>query len=268
MLEASAVHLSYGGLCAVDNVSLSVDAGRMVGLIGTNGAGKTSLFNVISGFARADKGTITFEGARIDSEHASAIARRGLVRTFQTPLGFPRMTVLENMLVFSRYDAQMRRRLVGRGRPPDGVLDEAMRTLDEFGLAARADIWVQDLAAPELKMLEFARAMMAQPKLMMLDEPAAGVNPALIESLVRHIKDLRERGVTFLIVDHNLKFIAEVCEEVYAMADGRIIAHGPSAEVIANPDVIRLYIGDAADKADGPAEPSFTSTNHKQGVQQ
>ncbi|MEP0321467.1 ABC transporter ATP-binding protein [Bauldia litoralis] len=243
MLEVSNVTLSYGGVQAIDDVSLTVAKGRIVGLIGTNGAGKTSLFNVISGFTRGDKGSIRFNGAAIENVRPSEIAQLGLVRTFQTPLGFPRMTVLENMLVFSRADAASRGRIFGRSKPDGAILEQAMATLDEFGLASRGNDLVQDLAAPELKMLEFARAMMGDIKLLMLDEPAAGVNPALLENLTSHIRSLRDRGVTFLVVDHNLKFISSVCEEIYAMADGRVIAHGDSADVIANPDVIRLYVG-------------------------
>ncbi|PZQ98053.1 MAG: ABC transporter ATP-binding protein [Cereibacter sphaeroides] len=246
MLEAKNVSLSYGGVRAVDNVSIRVGEGQIVGLIGTNGAGKTSLFNVISGFTPGSAGTVTFDGKRIDGKPPSEIAGEGLLRTFQTPVGFPRMTVLENMLVFSRADAKARKGLFASGTPDRIVLEQAMVMLDEFGLASRANDWVQDLSAPELKMLEFSRAMMAQPRLLMLDEPAAGVNPAMMESLTARIRKLRDRGVTFLVVDHNLKFISAVCEEIFAMADGRLIAEGPAAEVIRNPEVIRLYIGSAA----------------------
>jgi ABC-type branched-subunit amino acid transport system ATPase component len=253
MLEVREVSLSYGGIRAVTDVSIDVVRGRIVGLIGTNGAGKTSLFNIISGFSRANRGTITFDGARIETKAPHQVASLGLLRTFQTPVGFPRMTVLENMLVFSRADAEGRRKLFGSAGVDPAVRDKAVATLGEFGLSGRANQWVQDLSAPELKMLEFARAMMAEPRLLLLDEPAAGVNPALMENLTSHIRSLRERGVTFLVVDHNLRFISAVCEEVYAMADGRVIAHGTSAEVIANPEVVRLYIG-AGDPGNLPAE--------------
>jgi ABC-type branched-subunit amino acid transport system ATPase component len=153
------------------------------------------------------------------------------------------MTVVENMLVFAPEHAAARRSPWARGRISGAAVARALGILREFGLAARADDWAQDLGAPELKMLEFARATMAAPRLMMLDEPAAGVNPALMENLAAQIRGLRDRGVTFLVVDHNLKFISAVCEEVFAMADGRVIARGSCAEVIANPEVVRLYIG-------------------------
>lgn len=247
MLEVRDIRLSYGGVHAVDGMSLDVAQGQIVGLIGTNGAGKTSLFNVITGFTRPNGGTIRFEGQDVTGLSATGIARRGMVRTFQTPHGFPRMTVLENMLVFSAAERAERRRFLGGRRPSRALLDEALEVLAEFHLEARADDWAQDLSAPELKMLEFARAMMARPRLLLLDEPAAGVNPALMENLERHILSLRDRGVTFLVVDHNLKFIKSICETTYAMADGKPIAHGPTARVIDQPDVIRLYIGDPLD---------------------
>lgn len=243
MLEVRNIRLSYGGVHAVDDVSLDVAAGSITGLIGTNGAGKTSLFNVISGFASGSSGQITFEGARIDGWSPTRIAQAGLVRTFQTPVGFPRMTVLENMLVFSGAERRERRRFFGGRHPGKALIDEAMGILDEVQLAARADVWVQDLSAPELKMLEFARAMMAHPKLMLLDEPAAGVNPALMDNLEGHIRSLRDRGVTVLVVDHNLRFISNLCDRTYAMADGKVIAQGETAGVIDHPEVVRLYIG-------------------------
>jgi neutral amino acid transport system ATP-binding protein len=249
MLEVRNVSLSYGGVVAVDDVSLDVREGGIVGLIGTNGAGKTSLFNVVTGFTRGDAGTIAFEGTRIETWSPARIASAGMIRTFQTPIGFPRMTVLENMLVFSSEERDARKSLFGGRRPPRALIERALSVLDEFRLADRANLWVQDLSAPELKMLEFARVMMAGPRLLLLDEPAAGVNPALMENLQDHIRRLRDGGVTFLVVDHNLKFIAEVCEETYAMADGRVIAHGPTPSVIDDPEVIRLYIGTPPEEA-------------------
>lgn len=249
MLDVRNIRLSYGGVHAVDDVSLSVPEGRIVGLIGTNGAGKTSLFNVITGFLHGSAGEVEFAGARIDGWSPARIAAAGMVRTFQTPVGFPRMTVLENMLVFSKVEAAERRRFWGGATPSRALIASAMEVLAEFQLAERANLWVQDLSAPELKMLEFARAMMSEPKLLLLDEPAAGVNPALMENLETHIRTLRDRGVTFLVVDHNLKFILEVCEETYAMADGKVIADGPTRAVIDDPDVIRLYIGSGGEEA-------------------
>lgn len=246
MLEVAGANLSYGGVRAVKDVSLRVEPGSIVGLIGTNGAGKTSLFNVISGFARSDSGRISFEGRDISRTEPSKIALSGLLRTFQTPVGFPRMTVLENMLVFSQPEKRLRQRIFGPARTAKSIIDEALARLSTFGLEARANHWAQDLSAPELKMLEFARAMMAKPRLLLLDEPAAGVNPAILDSLVARIRGMRDEGITFLIVDHNLKFICDICDEIYAMADGKVIAHGSPKDVTENQAVIDLYIGAAA----------------------
>jgi len=243
MLEVEGVSVAFGGVRAVDNVSLKVGEGRIVGLIGTNGAGKTTLFNVVSGFIRADKGRIAFQGQDITRLTPPRIAALGLVRTFQTPIGFPRMTVTENLLVFSRREAEQRRRLFSSGTVEPDVARRAYAAMDAFGLSAKRDVWLQDLSAPELKMMEFARAMMADAKIMLLDEPAAGVNPAVLDTLAGTISSLQKAGMTFLVVDHNLKFISTICSNIYAMADGAVIAHGTPKDVLANQHVIDLYIG-------------------------
>jgi neutral amino acid transport system ATP-binding protein len=250
MLEAHDIHHSFGGVKAVDGVSFSVPPGRIVGLIGTNGAGKTTLFNVVSGYLRAGSGRVTHNGEDIQGEPPHRIARRGIVRTFQTPTGFPRMTVLENMLVFARGQepsvvrALTRRREAGAISPD--LSDRAQDILALFGLAGKRDVWVQDLGAPELKMLEFARTTMAKPLYLLLDEPAAGVNVALLDKLTEAIFRLRDEGVTFLIVDHNLGFICRVCDFIYAMADGRVICEGDPDQVVNDPGVIDCYIGSAS----------------------
>ena len=247
MLALSDIHKSFGGVRAIDGVSLEVERGRIVGLIGPNGAGKTTLFNVVSGYLPADGGRVIFEGDDIGGDRPHEIARRGVVRTFQTPIGFPRMTVLENMLVFlTSQDRRIRHALGARARAGTIAKDEAARAddiLTLFGLARKRDVWVQDLGAPELKMLEFARTMMAAPKLLLLDEPAAGVNLALLDSLVETIFRMRDDGVTFLIVDHNLSFICRICDFIYAMADGRVIASGGPDDVVEDAAVIECYIG-------------------------
>jgi ABC-type branched-subunit amino acid transport system ATPase component len=243
MLEVRGCRLAFGGVKAVDDVSITVAEGSITGLIGTNGAGKTTLFNIVSGFLKPDAGTIRFRDADITADEPSRIAGRGILRTFQTPVGFPRMTVMENMLVFSGHDRARRHSLFAGTRVPRETLEAADAILADFGLHGRRDSWVQDLSAPDLKMLEFARAMMARPTLLMLDEPAAGVNPALIGSLAARIESLRRQGVSFLLVDHNLKFVCNVCDAIYAMADGRIIAEGSPDEVIRDPKVLELYIG-------------------------
>lgn len=258
MLEVRDVHRSFGGVKAVDGVSLTVEHGKIVGLIGTNGAGKTTLFNVVSGYLRADAGAVTFEGEDLLGAPPYRIAKRGMVRTFQTPTGFSRMTVLENLLVFSLDQdtsiapALFRRRISGSVSADE--FERAKSVLMLFGLAEKQDVWVRDLGAPEQKMLEFARAMMASPKILLLDEPAAGVNLALLDSLVDTIFRLRDDGMTFLIVDHNLGFICRICDFIYAMADGRVICEGRPDQVVNDAAVIECYIGSAGGKhlTDGP----------------
>ena len=253
MLEVQDVHRSFGGVKAVDGVSLTVDQGRIVGLIGTNGAGKTTLFNVVSGYLSADSGRVTFEGENLLGAPPYRIAKRGMVRTFQTPTGFPRMTVLENLLVFLHdvstavAPALFRRQTSGSISADE--FERAQSILRLFGLIDKQDVWVQDLGAPEQKMLEFARAMMAEPKILLLDEPAAGVNVALLDSLVETIFRLRDEGMTFLIVDHNLGFICRICDFIYAMADGKVISEGGPDHVVNDAAVIECYIGTAGNYA-------------------
>lgn len=248
MLQVDHVSKSFGGVRAVDDVSIRVAQGQIVGLIGTNGAGKTSLFNVVSGFHAADRGSVTLEGESLTGLAPYAVAQRGLVRTFQTPVGFPRMTVLENLLVFAKgEDTGLLHGLFSR-RPTDRrILAEADAALARLGLASKRDVWAQDLSAPELKMLEIGRAMMAAPKILLLDEPAAGVNPASLDQLAGQIRALRDRGVTFLIVDHNLKFICDICDYIFAMADGKLICEGEPDVVVNNEAVIDCYIGKRRD---------------------
>jgi ABC-type branched-subunit amino acid transport system ATPase component len=256
MLEVASISKSFGGVRAVSNVSFAVAQGRIIGLIGTNGAGKTTLFNVITGIIRADAGKVAFEQRDITGRSPHEIAKLGLIRSFQTPIGFPRLTVLENMLVFDRgADRSVGHALLDRGadRVSREVFDRAREILMRFGLAGRQDVWVQDLSAPELKMLEFARTTMAGPKLLLLDEPAAGVNPALLENLIATIHSLRDQDVTFLIVDHNLKFICSVCDAIYAMADGEIIAEGEPLAVVSDQRVVDCYIGKAPARRRAPA---------------
>jgi len=247
MLEVRNIQKNFGGVRAVGGVSLSVDAGKIIGVIGPNGAGKTTLFNVVSGFLSADSGSAIFEGSDIIGLRPHEVARRGVLRTFQTPTGFPRMTVLENMLVFlkdkqtSIAHALGSRRIAGTISGDES--DRAQQVLELFGLAQKRDLWVQKLGAPELKMLEFARTVMASPKILLLDEPAAGVNVALLDNLVDTIFRLRDDSVTFLIVDHNLSFICRVCDYIYAMADGEVISQGGPDDVVNDQAVIECYIG-------------------------
>jgi len=247
LLSVNNVSKAFGGVRAVNDVSIQVDKGSIVGLIGTNGAGKTTLFNIISGFLGADNGQVSLDGEEILSMKPHEIARRGLVRTFQTPVGFPKMTVFENMLVFDKQTNHSFRRSIspfGANRKiPDEVRQNIVKSLDAIQLGDQHDTWLQDLSAPDLKLLEFTRAVQSDPKILLLDEPAAGVNVALLEELERQIRAVRDNGVTCLVVDHNVGFICSICDYVYAMADGQLISKGEPESVVADPAVIECYIG-------------------------
>ena len=244
MLTVTNVDKFYGGVKAVENVSLEVDEGKIIGLIGTNGAGKTTLFNVISGFDKLDRGSVNFEGEEISNLLPSKIAKLGMIRTFQTATGFPRLTVLENLLVFSdNNNFDFYKNFLNKSEENKEQIDKAEELLKKFGLFEKKNQWVIDLSAPELKILEFARAIMGNPQIMLLDEPAAGVNPALLEQLMEIIKELNGEGITFLIVDHNLRFICDISDFIYVMNDGKLIAQGNPEEIINNELVIETYIG-------------------------
>ncbi|MGE4245182.1 MAG: ABC transporter ATP-binding protein [Parvibaculaceae bacterium] len=248
MLQARNVHMQFGGVRAVSDVSIEVGKGEIVGLIGTNGAGKTTLFNIVSGFLRPSRGSVLLDGKDVTGWPPHSISKLGMLRTFQTPVGFPRMTVMENMLVFDPgADTRVGHALFN---PRSGSIDRqtaerARGIAADLGFRDKLDVWAQDLSAPELKLLEFARALMAGSRLLLLDEPAAGVNPALLDQLVSLIRGLNARGTTLVIVDHNLGFISKICDRVYAMADGSVIASGTSKQVLENPAVIDCYIGKA-----------------------
>ena len=244
MLTVTNVDKFYGGVKAVENVSLEVEEGKIIGLIGTNGAGKTTLFNVISGFDKLDRGSVNFEGQEISNLLPSKIAKLGMIRTFQTATGFPRLTVLENLLVFSdNNNFDFYKNFLNKSEENKEQIDKAEELLKKYGLFEKKNQWVIDLSAPELKILEFARAIMGNPQIMLLDEPAAGVNPALLEQLMEIIKELNGEGITFLIVDHNLRFICDISDFIYVMNDGKLIAQGNPEEIINNELVIETYIG-------------------------
>jgi neutral amino acid transport system ATP-binding protein len=244
MLEVTNIDKFYGGVKAVENVSIEVKKGKIIGLIGTNGAGKTTLFNVISGFDKSDNGIVNLSGKDITKLTPSNIAELGLIRTFQTATGFPRLTVLENLLVFSsKNNFNFFDNFLAKQDNSQDQIETAENVLKNFGLLEKKNQWVADLSAPELKILEFARAIMGEPLIMLLDEPAAGVNPALLENLMSIITELNNNGVTFLIVDHNLRFICEITDYIYVMNDGKLIAEGTPDEITNNELVIQTYIG-------------------------
>jgi len=247
MLEVRDLKKYFSGIKAVDNVCIDVRKNEIVGLIGPNGAGKTTLFNAVTGFTPTTGGKVAFEGFDITALKAHEVARKGIIRTFQTPWGFPRMTLLENMLVFLKgtdagfWSALMRSKKVNTITAD--TKDKIIRVLETLALDKKRHDWVQDLSAGELKLMEIARALMAEPKIFLMDEPAAGINPAMQGTLIQLIRDLRMEGGTFLVVDHNLKFICDICDRIYVMSDGRLLCEGPPDRVVCDKSVIECYIG-------------------------
>jgi len=249
MLEVSGLVKAFGSLRAVDGIDLAIDAGTITGLIGPNGAGKTTLFNLIAGTLTPEAGAIRFMGERIDRLTPDRIFARGLARTFQVPRPFPQMTVLENLMLASPRQAGERfwNNWVRPGRvrgEERRARESAMEVLELCALADRAGETAGRLSGGQQKLLELARVLIAEPKLILLDEPAAGVNPVLLETLVDRIVRLNRQGVTFLVIEHNLDLVMSVCRPIAVMAQGRLIYHGDAAGVRKDRRVLDAYLGD------------------------
>jgi len=251
ILEVREVVRAFGGLRAVDDASFDVEDGSITALIGPNGAGKSTLFNVISGFLSAERGRVQFEGRRIDRAQPHRIARRGLVRTFQVPRTLTRMSVLDNILVAAtRHPGE---RLNGLALRPGAVRrreqwarERAAELLSLFRLDGHAGEYAGVLSGGQRKLLDFARVLMAEPRLVLLDEPMAGVNPTLGRQLIEHVLRLRtEVGMTFLFVEHDLDIVMEASDRVIVMNEGRVIASGDPEEVRGDQRVVDAYLGTA-----------------------
>ena len=249
MLEVSGLLKAFGNLRAVDGVDLAIEAGTITGLIGPNGAGKTTLFNLIAGALAPEAGAIRFMGERIDGLTPDRIFTRGLARTFQVPRPFPQMTVLENLMLVPPHQAGERfwNNWVRAGRvrgEERRARERAREVLELCALADKAGETAGRLSGGQQKLLELARVLIAEPKLILLDEPAAGVNPVLLETLVDRIVRLNRRGVTFLVIEHNLDLVMSVCRPIAVMAQGRLIYHGDAAGVRKDRRVLDAYLGD------------------------
>ena len=238
----------FGGLLAVDSCGLSVQEGTIVGLIGPNGAGKSTLFDLISGFVRPDAGSIIFSGKEIAGLPAYKIARLGLVRTFQIPRALMRMTVLENMMLGSQNQTgeMIFRPILSWGRvqaEERSIEKKAEEILKFFDLLRMKDEYAGSMSGGQKKMLEMARALMADPRLLLLDEPFSGVNPALSERLIERIKMLREKGLTIMIIEHAIPYVLALSDELYVLNKGAILANGRPDQVISDPKVFEAYLG-------------------------
>jgi ABC-type branched-subunit amino acid transport system ATPase component len=269
LLQVHSVAKSYGGLQVLKDVNLNVREGAITGVIGPNGSGKSTLFDVITRYTSCDCGDITFNGQSIAGLAPHQVSHRGLVRTFQLTRVFPALTVAENLLVFA--ERSRRRGASGEGAHGDSKhgdskhgdskhgdskhgdskhgdsthTDDQVRELLEFtGLARLATAEAATLSYGQLKLLEIAQVLMLRPKMLMLDEPMAGINPGLADEIAARLLTLRDRGVTLLLVEHNIPVIQRLCDTVTVLAAGQVMASGHPGEVLADKEVREAFLGD------------------------
>lgn len=271
MLILDEVVKTFGGHRAVDRVSCTLERGRITGLIGPNGAGKTTLFNLIAGVWRPDGGRITLDGRVISGLRPDQVFAAGLARTFQIPKPFAAMSVLENVMLAPQGQAGERfwRNWFSPGRvarEEAAVRERAMHWLDFVGLARLAHEPAKVLSGGQRKLLELARAMVSEPRLVLLDEPGAGVNPALLDTIVDRIATLHRQGVNFLIIEHNMDLVTSLCETVLVMAQGRLLASGTAAQVLRNPQVVQAYLGDTSDSGEPASLPLSAPQPEREGA--
>ena len=250
LLSISNVRKSFGGFTAVDGMGFDVPKGSISGLIGPNGDGKTTLFNIIAGLYAPDEGQVTLDGSQLTGLAPHQVFTTGLARTFQIPRPFPAMTVLENLMIVPR--PQTGEAFWNNWIRPGAVTaqERELRTkaeevLEFCNLAHVAGNEAQNLSGGQHKLLELARILMADPKIILLDEPAAGVNPTLMRDLVDKILALNEQGYTFLIIEHNMDVVMSICDPIFVMAQGRLIYEGDAKGVQSDPTVLDAYLGEA-----------------------
>ena len=236
MLKVEGLTKIFGGLKAVDSASLEVAEGRIVALIGPNGAGKTTLFSCIAGFQPINTGKVTFQGKDITGWPVHDIARSGMVRTFQITQPFAKLTVHENIAVgaYQKY------------HDPSEAWEHARRIADQVGMGAQLEQPAADLTVAGRKRLELARTLATSPKLLLLDEVMAGLNPSEIIEIIEIIRRIRASGVTVLLIEHVMQAVMSLSEHIYVLSYGKIIAHGAPQEVVNNPAVIEAYLGRGA----------------------
>ncbi len=240
--------MRFGGLKAVDDVSFKIREHTITGLIGPNGAGKTTLFNSIAGVYTPTAGQILFKGERIDGLPPHRIFHKGLVRTFQIPRPFPEMTVLENLLVVP--PSQCGESFWNNWFQPARVREEEERNHDKaceiakfLNLGHVLDLPCKNLSGGQQKLVEIGRALMADPSMILLDEPGAGVNPSLLAEIIDRISELHERGITFLLIEHNMDMVLNLCDPILVMANGRLLMEGDAQAVRSDPRVLDAYLG-------------------------
>lgn len=231
ILEIENLHKSFGGIKAVQDTNFSVERGSITGLIGPNGAGKTTIFNLITGLLKPDRGRIILDGQDIGTWPAYKRAQAGLARSFQMIRIFPNLTVLDNIKVALRKKSEKE------------LEKEALDLLHSIELADKAHLLAGELSYGQQKILEILRATALQPKLMLLDEPAAGINPTLCRQFIQRIREFKKEGKSVLIIEHDMGFIMELCEKIIVMDFGKVIAEGSPQEIQKNPQVLEAYLG-------------------------
>jgi branched-chain amino acid transport system ATP-binding protein len=239
LLEVDGLTKSFGSLRAVDAASFTVEDHTITALIGPNGSGKTTLFNMITGYLPPDRGRVRFDGRDITRAGSGSLYRGGLTRTFQQARVFPQLTVEENLTVAAGYSW---RQLFGR-RLNRADRDRVAVLLEEFRMAHVADLYASELSYGQRKLLEFAAVLMSSPRLVLLDEPTAGVNPVMMSTMERHIRERHAAGVTFLIVEHDMPFVMRLCDPVVVLDRGREIFAGPPHAVQSDTRVLDAYLG-------------------------
>ena len=248
VLSVDRITLGFGGVKALDGCTWSLRNGVIAAVIGPNGAGKSTLVNVISGALQPQRGSVRFGGKEITGWSPHRIAQLGLIRTFQIARGFEKLTVLENMLVAPRvqpgesiWNAVMRPGLGKAAERRD--LARALELLNMFELYPLRNEYAREISGGQKRLLELARAVMTEPKVLMLDEPMAAINPALIERIGRHLRDMQKWGITLVLIEHNLKVVQQICDWVTVMVNGSALASGSLGDLRKDPAVISAYLG-------------------------
>jgi branched-chain amino acid transport system permease protein len=247
ILTVRDVRRDFGGLRAVDGASFDALRGHITGLIGPNGAGKSTLMGVVAGAIKPDSGAVTFDGQDVTGLPSHKIARRGIIRTFQLSAEFSRLTVLENLLVAA--PAQKGESLLGAelgraywGRSEAAIVDEARDVLVRFAMTPKENEPAGNLSGGQKRLLEIMRALMSKPKMLLLDEPFAGVNPTLAREIEQYLLDLRDEGLSMIMVEHELSVVERLCDPVVVMAQGQVIAEGSMGDVGSRQEVLDAYL--------------------------